>query len=87
LFCEEVAESWEVSPLVEKAGGAKAYASLSRLADESIPGSRGVIVLPYFSRERTPKSRAVYDAAYGLYRELYEQTKDSMKKSGALAQM
>jgi xylulokinase len=190
----------------ERAGGANAYASLSRLADESVPGSRGVVVLPYFSGERTPlndpdargvifglslghtradvyravlesvgysirhniealraedcrasrilavgggtrnpawmqivsdiagieqvvparqigasygdaflagigvglfsgtadaqrwvhtgatirpneKNRAVYDAGYGLYRELYEQTKDSMKKSAAIAQM
>jgi len=190
----------------EKAGGANAYASLSRLASKSVPGSRGVIVLPYFSGEHTPlndpaargvifglslghtradvyravlesvgysirhnikalraedcrasrilavgggtrnlawmqivsdiagieqvvparqigasygdaflagigvglfsgtadaqrwvrpgatirpneKNRAVYDAGYRLYRELYEQTKDSMKKSGAIAQM
>ena len=38
----------------EKARGANAYAALSRLADESVPGSRGVVVLPYFSGERTP---------------------------------
>jgi xylulokinase len=190
----------------ERAGGANAYASLSRFAGESTPGSRGVVVLPYFSGERTPlndpdargmifgltlghtradlyravlesagfsirhniealvaegchasrilavgggtrnpawmqivsdiagieqvvparqigasygdaflagigvglfsgtadaqrwirtgatirpngKNRAVYDAAYRLYREVYEQTKDSMKKSGAISRM
>ncbi len=38
----------------ERGGGANAYAALSRLTDSSLPGSRGVVVLPYFSGERTP---------------------------------
>jgi xylulokinase len=38
----------------EEAGGEPAYAVLSREAGESPPGSEGVIVLPYFSGERTP---------------------------------
>ena len=38
----------------EEAGGEPAYAVLSREAGESHPGSEGVIVLPYFSGERTP---------------------------------
>ena len=33
------------------------------------------------------KNWAVYDAGYALYRDLYEQTKDSMKKAGRIAQM
>jgi xylulokinase len=38
----------------ERAGGENAYAALARLADASPPGSRGLVVLPYFSGERTP---------------------------------
>jgi len=38
----------------EQAGGDNAYASLARLALGSPPGCRGVVVLPYFSGERTP---------------------------------
>jgi xylulokinase len=38
----------------ERTGGENAYAALSRLTASSPPGSRGVIVLPYFSGERTP---------------------------------
>lgn len=38
----------------ETAGGEAAYAVLAREAGQSPPGSRGVIVLPYFSGERTP---------------------------------
>jgi len=38
----------------EKAGGEPAYAVLTREAGESAPGSGGVVVLPYFSGERTP---------------------------------
>ncbi len=38
----------------ERAGGESAYAALARLADASPPGSRGLVVLPYFSGERTP---------------------------------
>jgi xylulokinase len=38
----------------ERAGGANAYESLSALATSTPPGSRGLVVLPYFSGERTP---------------------------------
>ena len=38
----------------EEAGGEPAYGVLTREASESQPGSNGVIVLPYFSGERTP---------------------------------
>ncbi len=38
----------------ERSGGGNAYAALSRLTASSPPGSRGVVVLPYFSGERTP---------------------------------
>ena len=38
----------------EVAGGEDAYTALAKEAAESPPGSRGVIVLPYFSGERTP---------------------------------
>jgi xylulokinase len=38
----------------EHAGGENAYAALARLADAAPPGSRGLVVLPYFSGERTP---------------------------------
>jgi xylulokinase len=38
----------------QRAGGADAYQSLASLADSSPPGSRGLVVLPYFSGERTP---------------------------------
>jgi xylulokinase len=34
-----------------------------------------------------PMNKAVYDAAYRLYRELYERTADSMRKSAGIAQM
>jgi xylulokinase len=38
----------------ERSGGANAYSALSQLTDSSPPGARGVVVLPYFSGERTP---------------------------------
>ena len=38
----------------EAHGGPNAYAQLSRLAAASPAGSRGLVVLPYFSGERTP---------------------------------
>ena len=38
----------------ERAGGENAYAALARMADASPPGSRGLVVLPYFCGERTP---------------------------------
>lgn len=38
----------------EEAGGENAYAVLAREAEEVPPGSEGVVVLPYFSGERTP---------------------------------
>ena len=38
----------------EKSGGASAYAELVKEAAETKPGAEGVIVLPYFSGERTP---------------------------------
>lgn len=38
----------------EKGGGENAYAALARLAANSPPGANGLIVLPYFSGERTP---------------------------------
>jgi xylulokinase len=38
----------------EARGGPNAYAELSRLAAASPAGSRGLVVLPYFSGERTP---------------------------------
>lgn len=38
----------------EAEGGPPAYEALAHLAAESPPGSRGLIVLPYFSGERTP---------------------------------
>jgi xylulokinase len=38
----------------EEAGGEAAYAALMREAEAAPPGSGGVLVLPYFSGERTP---------------------------------
>ena len=38
----------------EKRGGENAYAALARLAASSPVGARGIVVLPYFSGERTP---------------------------------
>ncbi|MFB3922912.1 MAG: FGGY-family carbohydrate kinase [Terriglobia bacterium] len=38
----------------EKAGGNNAYAALAQLAASSPPGANGIVVLPYFSGERTP---------------------------------
>ncbi len=38
----------------QRAGGADAYQALAALASSSPPGSRGLVVLPYFSGERTP---------------------------------
>jgi len=38
----------------ERAGGANAYEALAALAASSPPGSRGLVVLPYFAGERTP---------------------------------
>jgi xylulokinase len=42
----------------EKAGGPNAYAALAELAAHPPPGANGLMVLPYFSGERTP----FYDA-------------------------
>ena len=39
-------------------GGQPAYAALARLLDDSQPGARGLLALPYFEGERTP----IYDA-------------------------
>lgn len=39
---------------VEQAGGLAAYAALSELAAKIPPGSEGLVILPYFSGERTP---------------------------------
>ena len=39
---------------VEQAGGPNAYAALAELAAGSPVGSKGLVVLPYFSGERTP---------------------------------
>lgn len=39
---------------VEQAGGPNAYAALAEQAASSPPGSKGLIVLPYFAGERTP---------------------------------
>jgi xylulokinase len=38
----------------EKVNGENAYAVLTRLAANSVPGSNGLIALPYFEGERTP---------------------------------
>ncbi len=38
----------------ERAGGPDAYTALAALAASSPPGARGLLVLPYFSGERTP---------------------------------
>jgi xylulokinase len=38
----------------EKAGGENAYAALAQLAASSSAGANGIVVLPYFSGERTP---------------------------------
>lgn len=38
----------------EKAGGENAYAALAHLAASSPAGANGIVVLPYFSGERTP---------------------------------
>ncbi len=38
----------------QRAGGADAYQALAALAVSSPPGARGLVVLPYFSGERTP---------------------------------
>jgi xylulokinase len=38
----------------EKAGGENAYAALARLAAASPVGANGLVMLPYFSGERTP---------------------------------
>lgn len=38
----------------ERLGRGNAYALLAKLAESSAPGSRGLIVLPYFAGERTP---------------------------------
>lgn len=47
----------QLAPLelrTEMEGGPPAYEALIHLAAESPPGSRGLVVLPYFSGERTP---------------------------------
>jgi xylulokinase len=38
----------------ERAGGPNAYEALARVGASSPPGARGLVVLPYFSGERTP---------------------------------
>jgi len=38
----------------ELAGGERAYAALSREAESSPPGAKGLLLLPYFQGERTP---------------------------------
>ncbi len=38
----------------QNAGGKNAYAALSELLNDSPPGARGLIALPYFGGERTP---------------------------------
>ncbi len=38
----------------ERSGGLNAYAALAAQAGSSPPGARGLVVLPYFSGERTP---------------------------------
>jgi xylulokinase len=38
----------------EKRGGANAYAALTQEAASVLPGSEGLVILPYFSGERTP---------------------------------
>ncbi|NLF02364.1 MAG: FGGY-family carbohydrate kinase [Anaerolineales bacterium] len=38
----------------ERAGGGNAYTALARLAAESPPGARGLVMLPYFAGERMP---------------------------------
>jgi len=48
----------------DQAGGDNAYAALTRAAADVPPGSEGLVVLPYFSGERTPindpRARGVY---------------------------
>ena len=47
----------EFAPLevqAEKQGGANAYAALAELAASAPPGANGLVMLPYFSGERTP---------------------------------
>ena len=44
----------EAEATAEKAGGPSAYAALADLASASPAGARGLLVLPYFSGERTP---------------------------------
>src|SRR3970282_2274095 len=39
---------------MEAQGGTNAYSALSKMAAKISPGSAGLIVLPYFSGERTP---------------------------------
>ncbi|MDY6867889.1 MAG: FGGY family carbohydrate kinase, partial [Chloroflexota bacterium] len=46
-----------VEVAAQKAGGELAYAALAKLLDESPPGAKGLISLPYFEGERTP----IYD--------------------------
>ncbi len=38
----------------EESGGERAYSVLSREAEQSPPGARGLLLLPYFQGERTP---------------------------------
>lgn len=47
----------QLAPLevqAEKAGGENAYAALAKLASASPIGANGIVMLPYFSGERTP---------------------------------
>ena len=39
---------------VEEQGGASAYSALEKIAASSPPGANGLVMLPYFSGERTP---------------------------------
>jgi xylulokinase len=50
-FRDELA-GYEV--MAERAGGPNAYAALAELAGATPPGADGLLVLPYFSGERTP---------------------------------
>lgn len=50
----------QFSPLemqAQQAGGEAAYAALARLLEQSPPGAKGLVCLPYFEGERTP----IYD--------------------------
>jgi xylulokinase len=51
----------------ERSGGPSAYSTLADLGAVSPPGARGLVVLPYFSGERTPiNDPAAKGAIFGL---------------------